>query len=191
MRVTQRRFGHCAGALTAGFCLGLIGSAVNAAESLDRAPIDPSAGQVEVFVRLSTPAVSELNAQAIEATGAMASSADQRAQAAKISAEQNAFRSQIAGLGAEELSALRVGANGLRMRVPANQVANLKSLAGVISVGRVELHTIDNAESVPWIGALRAAQNFGLTGKGIRIGIIDTGIDYLHANFRKDGVPGD
>jgi subtilisin family serine protease len=191
MKLTQRRFGHSAAALTAGLFLGLACAASNGAESLGRAPIDPSAGQVEVFVRLSTPAVSELNAQAIEATGAMASSADQRAQAARVSAEQAAFRAQIAGLGAEELSALRVGANGLRMRVAANQVANLRSLAGVVSVGRVEIHTIDNVESVPWIGALRAAQNFGLTGKGIRIGIIDTGIDYLHANFRKDGVPGD
>ena len=59
------------------------------------------------------------------------------------------------------------------------------------SVGRVEIHEISNIDSVPWIGALRAAQKYGLTGKGVTIGIIDTGIDYLHANFRANGVPGD
>ena len=190
MNFTQSLFSRRAAALTAGLCLGAASFGSMAAERLHREKLDANSRQVEVFVRLSTPAVSELNAAAIDATGAMASDAAQVAQAARVTAEQAAFRRQIAGLGAQELSSLRVGANGLRMRVPASQIENLKSLPGVLSVGRVEIHDIDNAESVPWIGALRAAQNLGLTGTGVKIGIIDTGIDYLHANFRADGVPG-
>ena len=190
MNFTQILFGRRAAALTAGLCLGAASIGSMAAERLHRETLDANARHVEVFVRLSTPAVSELNAAAIEATGAMASDTEQVAQAARVTAEQAAFRSQIAGLGAQELSSLRVGANGLRMRVTASQIENLRSLPGVLSVGRVEIHTIDNVESVPWIGALRAAQNSGLTGTGVKIGIIDTGIDYLHANFRADGVPG-
>lgn len=191
MNFTHRLFSRRTAALAAGLCLGVASMGSMAAERLHRERLNAHSSQVEVFVRLSTPAVSELNAAAIEATGAMASDAAQVAQAARVTAEQAAFRSQMAGLGVQELSSLRVGANGLRLRVPSSQIENLRSLPGVLSVGRVEIHTIDNAESVPWIGALRAAQNFGLTGKGVKIGIIDTGIDYLHANFRADGVPGD
>jgi len=190
------KFAHCAfglraTALAAGLSLGLLSTAAMGAQSLHRAPLPEGSRRVEVFVRLSTPAVSELNAQSIAATGQMASGEAQRAQAAKVGAEQAAIRGQLIGLGAQELSALRVGANGIRIRVPANQLENLKALPGVRSVGRVEIHKISNIDSVPWIGALRAAQKYGLTGKGVTIGIIDTGIDYLHANFRKDGVPGD
>ncbi|HKC17718.1 MAG TPA: hypothetical protein VKC11_13540, partial [Steroidobacteraceae bacterium] len=180
------KFAHCAfglraTALAAGLSLGLLSTAAMGAQSLHRAPLPEGSRRVEVFVRLSTPAVSELNAQSIAATGQMASGEAQRAQAAKVGAEQAAIRGQLIGLGAQELSALRVGANGIRIRVPANQLGNLKALPGVRSVGRVEIHKISNIESVPWIGALRAAQKYGLTGKGVTIGIIDTGIDYLHA----------
>src|SRR5260221_2190614 len=186
-----RASGLRAAGLAAGLSLGLISTAAIGAQSLHRAPVPAGTERVEVFVRLSTPAVAELNAQSIAASGQMASSEAQRAQAAKVGAEQAAIRGQLIGLGAQELSALRVGANGVRIRVPANQLGNLKALPGVRSVGRVEIHKISNIESVPWIGALRAAQKYGLTGKGVTIGIIDTGIVYLHANFRKDGVPGD
>ena len=191
MKFTHARLGLRAMALAMGLSLGFVSAAAIAADSLDREPIDAGAQSVEVFVRLSTPAVSELNAQALAATGAMASSDAQRQQAANVDAEQAAFRGHLAGMGSQELSALRVGANGIRLRIPADQIGNLKALPGVLSVGRVEIHTIDNVESVPWIGALRAAQRFGLTGRGVKIGIIDTGIDYLHANFREDGIPGD
>jgi len=81
MKLTERRTGRNAAALLAGLCLGLACTATNAAESLGRAPLAADAGQIEVFVRLSTPAVSELNAQSIEATGSLASSEAQRAQA--------------------------------------------------------------------------------------------------------------
>jgi subtilisin family serine protease len=191
MMFTQRAFSLRAAALAAGLSLGLIATSAIAAQSLHRAALPSGSQRVELFVRLSTPAVSELNAQSIAATGQMASSEAQRAQAARVGAEQAAVRGQLTGLGAQELSALRVGANGLRIRVPANQIANLRALPGVRSVGRVEIHEISNIDSVPWIGALRAAQKYGLTGKGVTIGIIDTGIDYLHANFRANGVPGD
>ena len=178
-------------AMCAGIGVSLLSTLSIAAQRLDREMLGNDARRVEVFVRLSTPAISELNADAIAATGRMASRDQQLEQAKRIGAEQAAFRSQLSGTNYQELSALRVGANGLRMRVPASDVESLGAMPGVLSVGRVEIHKLDNVESVPWIGAVRAAQNLGLTGRGIKIGIIDSGIDYLHANFIKSGVPGD
>jgi len=43
--------------------------------------------------------------------------------------------------------------------------------------------TLDNWHSVPLIGAPQVWEAAGLTGEGITIGIIDSGIDYVHADF--------
>lgn len=46
---------------------------------------------------------------------------------------------------------------------------------------------LERKNSVSFIGALEARETFNLTGKGLRIGIIDTGIDYTHAMLGGSG----
>ncbi len=142
--------------------------------------------EVEVFVQLAEPAVSEINITALEQTGKFASPEAQKAQAAKVTAQQDNFRSVLQSHGARILSSQRVGANGFRIRVRASEISSLSSIPGVRSVGRVEKHRVTNVTSVPWIGAPAVWNTVG-KGKGIKIGIIDTGIDYTHADF---GGPG-
>ena len=47
--------------------------------------------------------------------------------------------------------------------------------------------TWTTSKSVPFIGAPAAWQDYGATGNGQTIAVIDAGIDYTHANF---GGPG-
>ena len=186
MKFTAGQFRHRALALAVGTVLGISSQAATSAESLGRSSLEASQEEVEVFVRLSTPAVSELNAASIVANGSYASPEAQRAQAASVDAEQAAFRGVLESLGATELSTQRVGANGIRVRVQAGQVAALEAMPGVRSVGRVETHELANVTSVPWIGGA-TVNAAGFTGAGVKIAIIDTGVDYTHANF---GGPG-
>jgi minor extracellular serine protease Vpr len=161
---------------------------VDASHSLKQhgTPLVDRTGRVQVFVRLAEPAVAELNAESLSANGSFASPAAQRAQAQRVSQEQARFRTTLDGLGAEILSSQRVGANGFRVKVRPSEVATLRSMPGVRSVGRVELHTVDNIDSVPWVGAPAVWSKIG-RGEHIRIGIIDTGIDYTHADFGGSG----
>lgn len=154
--------------------------------SLRGKEVADSRGRIEVFVRLDEPAVAEINAQSIESTGSFASPEAQRAQAASVSAQHERMRPLIDGSGAEILSAQRVGANGFRVKARPAQIAELRSLEGVLSVARVERHKVDNVDSVPWIGAPAVWASVG-RGEGVKIGIIDTGIDYTHADFGGSG----
>jgi minor extracellular serine protease Vpr len=159
--------------------------------NLHLAPLGARTGEVELFVRLNEPSVAELNRSSLEASGALASSDAQKAQAARVSAQQDALRSQIESTGARILSAQRVGANGVRIVANSSQLANLRAISGVRSVGQVKQYEMDHTESVPWIGATNVWQKLGVKGKGIKVGVIDTGIDYLHANLGGAGNPAD
>lgn len=143
--------------------------------------------KVEVFVRLDEPSVAETNVAALESTGEFAPTAMQKAQAARVTSQQQTMRSTITSAGAEILSAQRVGANGFRVRVKPADISALRGLPGVLSVGRVKLHKLDNIDSVPWIGAPAVWAAHG-KGEGVKIGIIDSGIDYTHTDF--GGTPG-
>lgn len=52
----------------------------------------------------------------------------------------------------------------------------------------MQVHHLDNAVSVPYLGVDQVWQDTGFTGKGIKVGIIDTGIDYTHADFAGPGT---
>jgi len=157
-----------------------------AASTLHLKPISLANREIEAFVRLDVPAVSELNAQSMVETGRFAAPDQQRSQAARVTAQQNAFRSSVQSVGARILSSQRVGANGFRIIAKPSQLASLRQMPGVRSVGRVELHELDNTDSIPWIGTPAVWSSIG-KGKGVKIGVIDTGIDYTHAAF---GGPG-
>lgn len=156
--------------------------------NIHRVPLVGGPPEIEVFVRLDEPAVSELNISSLEQTGKFASPEAQKSQAAKIAGQQANFRSILQSHGARILSSQRVGANGFRIRIRASELTSLSNTPGVRSVGRVEKHRITNITSVPWIGAPAVWTTVG-RGKGIKIGVIDTGIDYTHADFGGPGTP--
>ena len=153
-------------------------------------PVVNDNDRIQVFVRLDEPAVAELNAASVQATGSFASAAVQREQAARVTAQQSSFRAVLEEHDAQILSSQRVGANGLRIDVKASEIARLRNLPGVLSVGRVEIHTLDLVDSVPWIGAPAVWEAVG-RGEGVKIGVIDSGIDYTHAALGGSGNPGD
>ncbi|MCD4685581.1 MAG: S8 family serine peptidase, partial [Anaerolineae bacterium] len=78
--------------------------------------------------------------------------------------------------------------NGLIVNMDASQIDAVRAMPGVVDVVPDQIGYLDNANSVPFIGA-PTGWNSGYTGNGITIGIIDTGIDYTHANFGGSGNP--
>jgi len=77
--------------------------------------------------------------------------------------------------------------NGFMLQVPAKMVNEIRALSGVKSVTRAPEYVVNLGASVPLIGADEIWDDLDVTGKGITIAVIDTGIDYTHAMFGGSG----
>ena len=76
---------------------------------------------------------------------------------------------------------------GVAVRADADDLDRLARIPGVKAVHRLVPKERDNFIAVPLIGAPAAWTGSAGTGTGVTIGIMDTGIDYTHADF---GGPG-
>jgi len=142
-----------------------------------------STAKVDVMVQLSGDPVAVVQAKA----GHQLSKAERDTAKAKVRDAQNAITGAIAAKGGKVEKQLQSAYNGIRVRIQQSKAASLGSLPGVTGVHAITPKTLDNTVSVPYIGAPQVWQNTGLTGKGVKVAIIDTGIDYTHADF---GGPG-
>ncbi len=118
-----------------------------------------------------------------------------RAQVASVQAQQLQVAGAMAaaGLQAAEIFRVQRAMNGIAATVNAADIAAIGRLPGVKAVHRLHQEFPTNATSVPFIGAPSLWNNSlgiggNITGAGIRIGVIDTGIDYQHADFGGTGL---
>ncbi len=76
--------------------------------------------------------------------------------------------------------------SGLIIEADPGAIPAIKQIPGVTDVYPAGVGTVENANSVPFLGGDTVWQA-GFTGSGIRIAVIDTGIDYEHYNFGGNG----
>lgn len=103
--------------------------------------------------------------------------------------EHQALHREIEQLGGDPVADLVRLANAIQARIPVRSLDRVRSLPGVKGIYRVPSYQRSTASASSLIGAptLWGVQGTGLTGKGVRVAVIDTGIDYTHADF---GGPG-
>lgn len=132
-----------------------------------------SQARVLVAVSLNTAAVGEL-------TGT--SKAD-------VQIEQTAFIGRIAqsAPSATVIGSVQLVANTVFLEIDANEVQALSNDRAVTRVAPAGNYKRNLAETVPYIGA-ETLQGLGVTGKGVRVAVIDSGIDYTHASLGGEGT---
>ena len=77
--------------------------------------------------------------------------------------------------------------NLVSLRIDASKIAKLATDPNVVSISPVIDYELALDKTVPYIGA-KIVQATGVTGRGIRVGVIDSGIDYTHVAFGGAGT---
>ena len=109
-----------------------------------------------------------------------------------LRARQDALRPALAAAGARVIGQYQDAYNGIKVRVPGRNLVALAALPGVVRISPAPVYRLKNATSEAYTGVPKAwAQGAGVTGTGIKIAVIDTGIDYYHADFDGSGDPAD
>ncbi len=144
-----------------------------------------ASGDVEIVVKLADDPV-VVAALKKTSSGKNMTGAGQTNYKAALGARQSNLMAKIAGLGGKEIGRTSVALNAVMVRIPADQIVAVSKLPGVKSVRPVINYQVDLLETVPYIGAT-AVQQAGYDGTGIRVAVLDSGIDYTHYNLGGSG----
>jgi MYXO-CTERM domain-containing protein len=175
----------------AGLLLGVLvlsGCAANEPEELERARSSLSSQTVQIYVVLDGPAAVELLPPGAD-PGAKESVAIVRGRLRAQAEQRTKIVPELEALGGVVVADLVLLANALQVIVPDGSLRAIESLPGVVSLEAVPFYEPSLSSAVPVIGAPKLWQNTTpFDGEGITIGIIDSGIDYTHADFGGAGT---
>ncbi|TWP51117.1 S8 family serine peptidase [Lentzea tibetensis] len=137
-------------------------------------PIGPTE-RVSVFVELTETAAVDTS------SAAAARSARERtsAQARRVAAAARA----------EEIAQTSNAVPGVVLNADSSRLASLARMPEVKAVHRTVPKSVRNASAVSLTRTVDAWRSTGRLGEGMRIGVIDTGIDYRHADFGGGAFP--
>jgi minor extracellular serine protease Vpr len=153
----------------------------SAASVLDRS-LAGAAGANRVIIRLS----------ADSAANAFVKGADTARAKQAAKAQQDAFLGSVraADPNARVIGQVQAVLNAVFVEVDAAALPRLAKDPRVVRIVPVGNYLLDLSETVPYIGAA-AVQATGFDGTGIKVAVLDSGIDYLHAALGGSGNPAD
>lgn len=149
-----------------------------------RAAIEPAlmraTGPQKVLVRLRTPSVAESGS---------ANPGDQIMRREQIRLEQSAFVDRVrrSAPGASVKADVQTVLNAVVLDVDASAMRRIAADPSVARVSRVIDYQLDLSETVPYITATKLQTVGKFKGRGVKVAVLDSGIDYTHKAF---GGPG-
>ncbi len=128
-----------------------------------------------------------MKAPSLAQRGARLGAADQRAAVSSTFASQETAIREAASLGGTVVFRYARLVNAFSVQMSSQAAAALAARPDVARVEPVSIVVRTNETSVPFIGAPKVWKKLGVEGQGMTVALVDTGIDYTHADF---GGPG-
>jgi subtilisin family serine protease len=154
---------------------------------VDRSLVD-ARGPVDVVIQLSGLPLAVANGPDAKRLGGRMSRGQQIAHSQQLRRDQDALLARVLAIGGKEIARVRMAYNAAIVRIDAEKVRQIASLPGVSSIQRIPDFRLNLVDTVPWVGA-DIAQAASVTGKGVRVAVLDSGIDYTHRNLGGAGTP--
>ena len=141
-----------------------------------------------VMLQLAADPVAARTAAAADA-GRTLNRADKAAIRRSVKATQDSLKPAIARAGGMVQRQYQDAYNGIRVRTSVKDLAELASLPGVVAVRPIRIVHRTLANALQFANVPAVWEDYGYTGKGVKIAILDSGIDYTHAVFGGPGTP--
>jgi len=152
--------------------------------------VDPAATKLHASLRHARGPVRVAVRLVAAPAGSVADQGDaaQTNQKATVRRQQDALIAAARRLdrSARVLGRTAVATNVVGLRIDASALDDLARDPTVVAIKPIKDYELALSETVPYIGAT-AVQTAGYTGRGVRVAVLDTGIDYTHAAL---GGPG-
>ena len=138
--------------------------------------------RIDIVVRMTEQSVAQMVGAAGEDT-VVAAEAQADVQAKALSQQDQVIAwVKKNDPSAQVLGRMKVALNAVIFNVDGKVIPALAAVPGVASINPVIDYELDLSETVPYIGGT-ATQAMGYNGTGVVVAVLDSGIDYTHANL--------
>jgi subtilisin family serine protease len=145
------------------------------------APLGVQHGVVTAAVQLDAPSLAEKNA-----AGTLTKD-QQRAYVASLQGTQDTVSAETSSLGGQTVTRLTKALDAIVVSIDRTKLDQVEALPNVNTVRIMRNYTYDLGDTVPYIGAA-ALQATGKNGAGVRVAVLDTGVDYTHQDLGGAGT---